>query len=218
MTATVPIGVILVDNHPVVVDGLRKVLETYDGIEVLGIAHDVDTALPLIAAQKPQVVLVDINMPRINGIDAIGLIKAEYSKCHVVMLSMHDSREYISSSILQGAKGYVLKDVPIDEIVAAIRAVAAGGTYFSNGVRDLLLNARFDRQVVRLTTREHAIALLVAEGRSSREIGDMLCISEKTVETHRKHIKRKLNVSTTAELVRFVLQHPDLLIDIPGSR
>ncbi|WP_208245480.1 response regulator transcription factor (plasmid) [Rhizobium sp. T1470] len=213
MTSASPIKVILIDNHPVVVVGLKGVLDTYQNIEVVGFAHDVTTALPLIRERRPQVALVDINMPKINGIDAIALIRNESPETKVIMLSMHDSREYISSSIMRGAAGYILKDVATDEIVTAITKVAGGDTYFSSGVRDLLLDGR--GQSVSLTGREQEIVVLIAAGKSNREIATELAISENTVETHRKHIKRKLGLSSTAELVRFVLEHPDLLIDLP---
>ena len=212
-----PITVFLVDNHPVVVDGLRKVLDTYDSVSVVGGANDVAEALPLLRALRPRVVLLDINMPKTSGIDAITLIKAESPKSRIVMLSMHDSREYISSSIMRGAAGYVLKEVPTSEVVEAIVTVAGGQTYFSSGVRDLLLNTGPLPTGERLTRREHEVARLVAAGKSNREIGDELGISEATVETHRKHLKRKLGVSTTADLVRFVLEHPDALAELPTS-
>jgi len=212
-----PITVFLVDNHPVVVDGLRKVLDTYDSVSVVGGANDVAEALPLVRALRPRVVLLDINMPKTSGIDAIVLIKAESPESRIVMLSMHDSREYISSSIMRGAAGYVLKEVPTSEVVEAIVTVAGGQTYFSSGVRDLLLNAGPLPTGERLTRREHEVARLVAAGKSNREIGDELGISEATVETHRKHLKRKLGVSTTADLVRFVLEHPDALAELPTS-
>ncbi len=212
-----PITVFLVDNHPVVVDGLRKVLDTYDSVSVVGGANDVAEALPLVRALRPRVVLLDINMPKTSGIDAIALIRAESPESRIVMLSMHDSREYISSSIMRGAAGYVLKEVPTSEVVEAIVTVAGGQTYFSSGVRDLLLNAGPLPTGERLTRREHEVARLVAAGKSNREIGDELGISEATVETHRKHLKRKLGVSTTADLVRFVLEHPDALAELPTS-
>ncbi len=212
-----PITVFLVDNHPVVVDGLRKVLDTYDSVSVVGGANDVAEALPLLRALRPRVVLLDINMPKTSGIDAITLIKAESPESRIVMLSMHDSREYISSSIMRGAAGYVLKEVPTSEVVEAIVTVAGGQTYFSSGVRDLLLNTGPLPTGERLTRREHEVARLVAAGKSNREIGEELGISEATVETHRKHLKRKLGVSTTADLVRFVLEHPDALAELPTS-
>jgi len=214
---TGPISVILIDSHPVVAEGLRGVLNTYSGIEVVGVAFDVETALPLVAEKRPTVVLLDINMPTISGIDAISMVKARHHAAHVVMLSMHDTREYISSSILRGASGYVLKDVPTAEIVEAIEAVARGQTYFSPAIRETLLSQGREAQPEKITQREHEVATLIASGKSNRDISGLLGISEATVETHRKNLKRKLGVSSTAELVRFVLEHPERLVTLPSS-
>ena len=133
------IKVLLIDNHPLVLDGLKAVLETFDHIEVAGTAGLAQTGLDIARQVQPQVVLMDINMPKLSGIDAIELFRNELPQARVVMLSMHDSREYISSSVMHGAAGYILKDVSTDEIVSAIETVAGGGTYFSSGVFDALL-------------------------------------------------------------------------------
>ncbi len=139
MTNECKIRVLLVDNHPLVLDGLRAVLETYEDIEIVGAAANARAALELASSADPDVVLMDINMPLLNGIDAIELFKKQLPGIRILMLSMHDSREYISTSIMRGASGYVLKDVSTTEIVTAIHAVASGGTYFSSGVSEALL-------------------------------------------------------------------------------
>jgi two-component system nitrate/nitrite response regulator NarL len=198
------IKVLLVDNHPLVLDGLRKVLETFSHIEIVGTAGLALTGLEIARKTQPSVVLMDINMPKLNGIDAIELFKNELPKCRVVMLSMHDTREYISSSVLRGAAGYVLKDVPTDEIVAAIEAVADGETYFSSGVREALVAPKL-ADTGPLTSREREVLLSIADGRSNREIAQSFNMSVATVETHRKNLKKKLGVATTAGLVRYVL-------------
>lgn len=133
------ISVLLIDNHPVVLDGLKAVLETFDHIEVVGTANLAQIGLEVGRRTLPQVTLMDINMPKLSGIEAIELFRRELPETRIVMLSMHDSREYISSSIMRGAVGYILKDVSTDEVVCAIETVAAGGTYFSSGVRDILV-------------------------------------------------------------------------------
>ena len=133
------IKVLLIDNHPLVLDGLKAVLETFDHIEVVGTAGLADAGLAIGRQTRPQVVLIDINMPKLSGIDAIELFKKEVPEARIVMLSMHDSREYISSSVMHGACGYILKDVSTDEIVTAIETVADGGNYFSSGVFDVLM-------------------------------------------------------------------------------
>jgi len=204
MTDRAKIKVLLVDNHPLVLDGLRKVLETFGHIEIVGAAGLALTGLEIAASTQPAVVLMDINMPKLNGIDAIEQFKREVPKCRVVMLSMHDTREYISSSVARGASGYVLKDVPTAEIVAAIEAVADGRTYFSSGVREALVDPK-PADTGPLTSRERAVLLLIAEGKSNREIAESFNSSVATVETHRKNLKKKLGVTTTAGLVRYVL-------------
>ena len=200
------IRVLLVDNHPLVLDGLKAVLETYEHIEVVGTAASATAGIDTAVATQPHVVLMDINMPQINGIDALELFREKHLSSRVLMLSMHDSREYISTSVMYGAAGYILKDVATEEIVAAIETVAAGGTYFSSGVRDVLLEGSFGR-LKELTTREQDVLLLIARGKSNRDAALALDISERTMETHRKNIKRKLDIATTAGLIRYAVDN-----------
>lgn len=201
------IKVLLIDNHPLVLDGLRAVLETYGHIEVVGTAALAHAGLEIARRARPAVVLMDINMPKLNGIDAIELFKEELPETRILMLSMHDSREYISTSVMHGASGYILKDVSTDEIIAAIEAVAAGRTYFSSGVSDVLLERRENENAVPLTTREQDVLLLLSAGKSNRDIAQSLAISAATVETHRKNIKKKLGIATTAGLTRYAIEH-----------
>jgi len=207
MTERPKIRVLLIDNHPLVLDGLKAVLETFDHIEVAGTAGLAQTGLDIARQIQPQVVLMDINMPKLSGIDAIELFRNELPQTRVVMLSMHDSREYISSSVLHGAAGYVLKDVSTDEIVAAIETVAGGGTYFSSGVFDALMGERVEEGSDPLTPRERDTLGLIVAGRSNREIAEALGISAATAETHRKNLKKKLGIATTAGLIRYALDH-----------
>lgn len=201
------IKVLLVDNHPLVLDGLRAILETYDHIAVVGASPSARRALEIAHESKPDVVLMDINMPEINGLDAIELFKEQAPATKLMMLSMHDSREYISTSVMYGASGYVLKDVSTDEIIAAIETVAAGGTYFSSGVSEVLLERRAEGKMRVLTTREQAILLLITGGKSNKDVAATLDISIRTVETHRKNIKKKLGIATTAGLTRYAIQN-----------
>ncbi|AXA44539.1 MULTISPECIES: two-component system response regulator MctR [Rhizobium] len=207
MTERPKIRVLLIDNHPLVLDGLKAVLETFDHIEVAGTAGLAQTGLEIGRQVLPQVVLMDINMPKLSGIDAIELFRNELPQARVVMLSMHDSREYISSSVMHGAAGYVLKDVSTDEIVSAIETVAGGGTYFSSGVFDALMGERAEEGSDPLTPRERDILGLIVAGRSNKEIADVLGITSATTETHRKNLKRKLGITTTAGLIRYALDH-----------
>jgi two-component system nitrate/nitrite response regulator NarL len=201
------ISVLLIDNHPVVLDGLKAVLETFDHIEVVGTASLAQTGLEVGRQTLPQVTLMDINMPKLSGIDAIELFRRELPETRIVMLSMHDSREYISSSIMRGAVGYILKDVSTDEVVCAIETVAAGGTYFSSGVRDILVAEAMQKEADPLTPRERRILGLIVTGKSNREIAEELQITPATAETHRKNLKKKLGIATTAGLIRYALDH-----------
>ncbi|NEJ19409.1 two-component system response regulator MctR [Rhizobium leguminosarum] len=207
MTERPKIRVLLIDNHPLVLDGLKAVLETFDHIEVAGTAGLAQTGLEIGRQVLPQVVLMDINMPKLSGIDAIELFRNELPQARVVMLSMHDSREYISSSVMHGAAGYILKDVSTDEIVSAIETVAGGGTYFSSGVFDALMGERAEGGSDPLTPRERDILGLIVAGRSNKEIAETLGITSATAETHRKNLKKKLGIATTAGLIRYALDH-----------
>jgi len=208
MNRTRAIKVLLVDDHPLVLEGIRAVIETYSHIEVVGAASSAREALVMAGRSEPDVVMMDINMSDINGLDAIELFKEQHQKARILMLSMHDSREYISTSVMYGASGYVLKDVSTNEIISAIEAVAAGNTYFSSGVSDVLMRddeaQKFNSP---LTTREQSVLLLVAEGKSSRDVAEILEISTRTVETHRKNIKKKLAIGTTAGLTRYAIEN-----------
>jgi two-component system nitrate/nitrite response regulator NarL len=205
--ASKPITVLLVDNHPLVLDGLKALLETYGHIEVVAIAVHASAGIEEARRTRPQVVLMDINMPQMNGIEAIDLFRSAVPETRILMLSMHDNREYISASVLRGAAGYILKDVPTEEIIAAIEAVAAGGTYFSSGVSDALLIRNAPNSSDMLTLRERDVLIRLAAGNSNREIADALVISTATVETHRKHLKKKLGIATTAGLIRYVMEN-----------
>ncbi|MCZ4273814.1 response regulator [Maritalea porphyrae] len=200
------IKVLLIDDHPLVLEGIRSVLETYNHIKVVGAQSTAKEGLAQSKKTCPDVVLMDINMPDMNGIDAIELFKDQLPNTRLLMLSMHDSREYISTSTMYGASGYVLKDVSTSEIVTAIETVAAGGTFFSTGVSEALMGAQTDPNASSLlTTREQAVLLLVAEGNSNKDVASKLDISIRTVETHRKNIKKKLGISTTAGLTRYAI-------------
>ncbi|KRA55388.1 response regulator [Devosia sp. Root635] len=202
------IRVLICDDHPLVLEGIRSVVETFDHIQVVGTARSALAALARAEAENPDVVLMDINLPEISGLDAIELFRERLPRARLLMLSMHDSREYISTAVLYGAAGYILKDVPPAEIISAIEAVAANGSYFSSGVTEAILQkGQKPSAVVPLTTREQAVLLLLAQGRSNKDVAGELDISVRTVETHRKNIKKKLGIGTTAGLTRYVIDH-----------
>ncbi len=201
------IRILLADDHPLVMEGFRACLEAFAHIDVVATATNGKDALALAREHQPDIVVLDINMPELNGLDATELFKEQMPEIKLLILSMHDNKEYVSTALLHGARGYVLKDVSTREIVNAIVAIHHGGTYFSAGVSELLMNLQSDPVGSNaLTTREQTILLLLADGKSNKEVARELDISVRTVETHRKNLKRKLGIGTTAGLTRYVIE------------
>jgi len=203
---TKKIRVLLVDDHPLVLDGIRSRLEEEGSIEVIGEGSNGQEALSMADELNPDVVLMDINMPVLNGIEAAERFNIELPDIKLLMLTMHDSREYITKVLKAGAKGYILKDVSSNEMISAIKAVYIGKTYYSSGVTDILLNEGPKKEVP-LTDREKTILCLLAEGNSNKHVARELDISVRTVETHRRNIKRKLDVKTSAGLVKYAIEN-----------
>ncbi|MCI4661257.1 MAG: response regulator transcription factor [Neomegalonema sp.] len=201
-----PIRTLIVDDHPLVLEGLRSCLENFARIEIVAVAEDADVTLRAVAEHQPDIVLLDVNLPGINGLDIIEQIVVAAPDAAVIMLTMHDKKEYIDTALARGARGYVLKDTPSNEIVAAIDAVAAGGVYFCSSLAQALGEAEKRRASSPLTTREQGVLLLLSEGLSNKEVARRLDISVRTVETHRKNIKRKTGVSSTAGLTRYAIE------------
>lgn len=206
-----PIRVILVDDHPLVLDGIRTRLENEAGIEIVAEASNGAQAVEKAQELKPDVVLMDVSMPVLNGFEATRKLGECCPDVRVLILSMHDNREYILQLIQSGAKGYILKDVSAEEMVKAIETVCQGGTYFSSGASETLFSRYDDQAPVLsagvLTKREETVLKLLAEGRNNKEIARELDISVRTVETHRQNIKSKLNIQTAAGLVRYAIEH-----------
>lgn len=200
------IKVLVCDDHPLVLEGIASVLGIYDNIELVGAVRSAKEAIALAATALPDVVLMDINMAEMSGLDAIEVFRERVPKARLLMLSMHDSREYISTAVMYGASGYLLKDLPPDELVKAIGIVAGNGTYFSSGVNEVLLRSASPERGKTLTSREQSILLLVAAGKSNKDVAETLDISVLTVETHRKNIRKKLGISSTAGLIRYALE------------
>lgn len=199
------IRVLIVDDHPMVADGIRAILETYDDILVVGTLANGQEAIDQVGALSPDVILMDLNMPQVNGLSATEILLEQSPDLRILILSMHDTPEYVSSAMNHGAAGYVLKDVPTEEIRRAIDAVMAGGTYLSPGAETTHSPAQSGGEA--LTSREQTILLQLAQGRSNKEVAGVLEISVRTVETHRKNIKRKLGISSTAGLTRYAMEH-----------
>ncbi|WP_147653608.1 response regulator [Vulcaniibacterium gelatinicum] len=207
------VRVLLADDHAVVRDGLRALLATEPGIEVVGCAADGREALAAAAALRPDVVVMDINMPGFNGIEATRDLCAGPGGPKVLILSMHGSSEHVFRALQAGAGGYVLKEAAGAEVVDAVRAVAAGRRYLSRSVAETALQAflvegrRSRSPLESLSARERQLLQLVAEGRSNQEMAGLLSLSVKTVETYRSRLMQKLGVNDVAALVRFALDH-----------
>ena len=201
---TQPIRVLIVDDHPMVAEGIQSILETYDDIEVAGTLTNGQEAVDQVAALAPDVILLDLNMPVLGGLTATEIILERAPDTRILILSMHDSAEYISTALAHGAMGYVLKDVPTEEIKTAIDTVMAGQRYLCTGASGSLTPSGGNDV---LTSREQTILLQLARGLSNREVGEVLNISVRTVETHRKNIKSKLGISSTAGLTRYAMEH-----------
>ncbi|EMQ2875310.1 LuxR family transcriptional regulator [Vibrio cidicii] len=204
-----PIRIVIVDDHQVVLDGFMARLEIEPEIEVVGTASNGLEALDAVRRHKPDVVLMDISMPIMNGIEATRLIKEEFPECKVLMLTMHDNREYIMKVMQEGAVGYMLKEISAEKMVQAIKTVNQGSTYFCESVTQTLFTQEIVPAAQRanpLSRREEAVLKLVAQGHSSKKIATLLDISYRTVETHRHNIKHKLDLHSTAELAKYAFE------------
>ena len=205
------IRVVLVDDHAILRSGLRKVLEAEADIEVVGEAESAERAVFEALSTKPDVVVMDVVMPGMSGIDGTPAVLQAAPGSKVLVLSMQDDPRYVREAFAVGAAGYVLKEAADTEVVGAIRAVAAGEQYVhpTLGARIVAAEAEERRRAEAdpLSEREREVLRLLALGHTNQEIGKMLYISVRTAETHRAHIMQKLLLSTRAELVRYALEH-----------
>lgn len=197
------IRLVIVDDHSLVRDGLRARLSVVAGLQVIGEAASGAEALRLADADPPDLMLVDVGMRGMNGIELATALRERHPRVRVLMLSMYDNREYVLSAVRAGARGYVLKESPTEEILAAISAVCAGGNYFSEQISNLVMQP--GATVPQLTAREHEILLLLAHGQSNKVVARQLDISVRTVETHRLSLRRKLGVDSASELLKIAL-------------
>jgi two-component system NarL family response regulator len=207
------IRVLLADDHQMLRDGLRAVLALEDDVEVVGEANDGHSAVEMAGRLAPDVVLMDIGMSGLNGVDATRRIKAEHPNVNVIALSTYSDKRYVLSMLEVGASGYVLKAAAVDEMCRAVRAVAEGKRYLSPEVAGVVVDARFQAPAEpdaplpsTLGPREREVLQLLAEGHSSPEIARRLHIAASTVETHRRNIMRKLNVHSVAELTKYAIR------------
>jgi len=203
------IRILLVDDHPMVREGLRSRLSSVAHLLVVGEAGEPQEALACLSSCTPTVVLMDVGLKATgaiqNGIELTQAMLAREPGLRVLMFSMYDNPEYVQRALQAGARGYVLKDAPASEIVAAIDAVAAGGTFLSEALSKRLFRNQQPRPM--LSPRESEILSALARGESSKQIAKALDLSVRTVETHRQSIKRKLGLEGQAELIKYAVEH-----------
>ncbi len=206
-----PTRVLLVDDHVLVRAGLRALIEMIEGVEVIGEAGDGHESLRLIESLRPDIVLMDITMPGINGLAALTEISQRFPDVRVIMLTMHDAREYAIQALRAGAAGFIPKSAASSELKEAISAVMRGKTYVSSetaqhGLAPPEASAMGEQLLDRLTARQREILVLIAEGQSTKEIAQALNISVKTVESHRAQLTERLNIHDVAGLVRLAIK------------
>ncbi|HUP05010.1 MAG TPA: response regulator transcription factor [Bryobacteraceae bacterium] len=209
-----PIRILLADDHTVVRDGLRALLDRESDLTVVAEASDGRESIQMAESETPDVVVMDLAMPNMNGMEATRRILAAHPRIGVVILSMHQDESYVLGALKAGAKGYLLKDSLRGEVVEAIRAVAQGRSFLTRKIARILqeeyvvrlrqrgLEDRYDL----LSDREREILQMIAEGRANKEVANLLNISPTTVETHRGHILRKLDIHSVPELILYALR------------
>lgn len=205
--------ILLADDHKIMRDGLRALLSSHPGLEVIAEAENGRMTVSLARELLPDVVIMDIGMPDLNGIDATRQIKAEFPRIKVIALSMHSDKRFVAQMFKAGASGYLLKDCAFEELTRAVQAVLANQTYLSPEITGPVIED-YVRQLAKadsssfsvLTAREREILQLLAEGRSTRQIASALNVSVKTVETHRQQIMAKLDIHSVADLIKYAIR------------
>ena len=207
------ITVLLVDDHAIIREGLRSLLEKQPEVEVIADTYDGRVALDLVRELLPNIVIMDISMPGLNGIEATRQIITEFPDVKVIALSIHSKRRFVADMLSAGATGYILKECLFDELVQAIKAVAAGGRYLSPRITDVVvsdyvkrLSTTADSPLEALKAREREVLQLVAEGKSTKQIALELHVSAKTIEANRRQIMEKLDIYSVAELTKYAVR------------
>ncbi|HZT31399.1 MAG TPA: response regulator transcription factor [Bryobacteraceae bacterium] len=209
-----PLSFLIADDHELVRRGLRTLLETQPNWIVAGEASDGREAVEQALRLKPDLVIMDITMPELNGLDATRQILKSLPQTQVLILTMHESEHVVREVLASGARGYVLKSDAGRDLIAAAEALSQRRTFFTNKVSDMVLDGYLNRKLVdeaptgkRLTVREREVVQLVAEGKSSKQISHVLNISIKTVEAHRSNIMKKLGLGSVGDLVRYAIRN-----------
>ncbi len=215
------VRIVLADDHELVRSGLVKVIESYKDLQIVGEAGDGLEAVEKTKSLNPDVLIIDLSMPRLSGIDATKIVRKECPNVGVLVLTMHQNEQYIYQIFNAGAGGYILKESSKEELATAIRTVAKGEKYFSSRISEIMVKSYLRKGSSRdesasiglidiadsLTTREREVLSLIAEGLSNQEISERLFISPRTVDTHRTNIMQKLDIHDAARLVRFAIDH-----------
>lgn len=197
------INVVIAEDHQSLIDGIKIFLEYEEDIKVVGEANDGERLLEIVRLKRPDVVLTDIRMPKMDGITATKQLKKEFPDCKVIAFSMFEQGEAIQQMQDAGASGYIMKNSSLKSVVAAIRAVTSGDTYFDASIKS---NSKNNDNDVPLSKREMEIVKLIGEGKTSQEISEILFIGKTTVDTHRKNILKKLSLQGKSELLRYSME------------
>lgn len=207
------VRILLADDHGIIRQGLRSLLEKQPDMEVVAEAEDGRKAFSLVRELVPDVAIMDITMPNLNGVDATRRIVGEFPKVKVIALSIHSNRRFVADMLKAGASGYILKECLFDELVLAIRTVAAGDIYLSPRITGVVVDDYVERllttadtQLAVLTDREHEVLQLLTEGKSMKQIALELHVSTKTIEGNRRQIMEKLDIHSVAELTKYAVR------------
>jgi two-component system, NarL family, response regulator NreC len=207
------IRIIIIDDHKIVREGLRTLIEQRDGLEVIGEADNARSGLQLIEQLRPDLVIMDISMPDLNGVDGTEIVCRTYPGMKVIGLSMHFDKHFVGRMLMAGASGYLRKACSSDEIVRAIQAVAQGKCVVSDGISNITMKNREEYIAMNhlphaslLSQREREVVQLIAEGKLTKEIALQMNLSIKTIESHRHHIMEKLELRSHADLVKFAIR------------
>lgn len=209
------ITILLADDHDVVKRGMKMLLEDEEGIQVIGEASDGLDAIEKVKTLMPNVVILDLTMPKMNGIEAAKVISEEYPEVKILIFSMHHNKEYIVKSVENGASGYLLKDTGKDELLKAIKVVSEGGKYFPPEISEVIINELLakvsgvqeeNRPIFeKITPKEKQILGMIVQGFNSREMADKLFLSIRTVDNHRANMMKKVKAKNTADLVKMAI-------------
>ena len=213
--------VLIVDDHKIMREGLRSLLEKQPDMEVVAEAENAQTALKLVEELKPDLVIIDVVMPALNGIEATRRILTKVPSVKVIALSMYSDKRFVMEMLRAGASGYLLKDCAFEELDGAIRAVTQGRTYITPRIVDIIVKDYFSQvekpsssALSSLTSRQYEVLQLLAEGRTTREIAQQMSLSVKTIESHRQQIISKLNIRSIAGLTKYAIREGLISMDV----